>query len=248
MDWNQNLITSVTAIGGLVGTLVTAVATFFLWRVTKVLANETTRMVEASSQPHIVATLDPNRRSMRHFDLNVTNTGNGTAYDILINFSPLLKNGEGRSSEEVPLTQISVLKPGQQLSSYLSEFSPLKGKSFTVSISWHRNQKGHAREENVYKLNMQAMEGISQLGGDPLIQISDYIKKMQADLHAVTQGSKRIKSDTFTAGDRLHERRIAERQRRLWRQQEAAQKVEATQSSPPLNQPNDLNPDAAASN
>jgi len=60
---------TVVAIGGVLGTLVTAVATIFLWRVTSLLAVETQRMAKATSQPHVVATLDPNRWSMRHFDL-----------------------------------------------------------------------------------------------------------------------------------------------------------------------------------
>jgi len=47
------------AFGGALGTGVTAVATIFLWRVTRVLAAETTRMVEAGSRPHIVATIEP---------------------------------------------------------------------------------------------------------------------------------------------------------------------------------------------
>ena len=61
MDSAQTWITTFIDFGGLLGTLVTAVATLFLWRVTKLLAVETKRMAEASAQPHVVATLDPNR-------------------------------------------------------------------------------------------------------------------------------------------------------------------------------------------
>ena len=99
MDSAQTWITTFIAVGGLLGSLVTAVATLFLWRVTKLLAVETKRMAEASAQPHVVATLDPNRWSMRHFDLKVDNTGNATAYDIKVDFTPPLINGEGRAGE-----------------------------------------------------------------------------------------------------------------------------------------------------
>lgn len=44
MDSVQTWITTFIAVGGLLGTLVTAVATLFLWRVTKLLAVETKRM------------------------------------------------------------------------------------------------------------------------------------------------------------------------------------------------------------
>lgn len=49
------------AIGGAIGTLVTAVATFFLWRVTKTLAHETTRMVDAAA---VACRSDANAQSL----------------------------------------------------------------------------------------------------------------------------------------------------------------------------------------
>jgi len=232
----QNTINAIIAFGGLIGTLVTAVATFFLWRVTKVLAYETTRMVEANSQPHVVATLDVNRWSMRHFDVNVSNTGNGTAYDISIDFSPSLQNGEGRGEKEIPLRKISVLKPGQEIGSYLSDFTPLKDKIYKVTITWRRNMKDAMREENIYLLNMQNIDGISRLGNDPLVQIADHVKKLQEDLHPVMRGSTRIKFDAFLASDRLHERRVADRARRRWQQQHTVPTVDVPEtpaSAPP---------------
>ena len=48
MDQLPSWVNAIIAIGGAIGTLVTAVATFFLWRVTKTLARETTRMAEAA--------------------------------------------------------------------------------------------------------------------------------------------------------------------------------------------------------
>ncbi|MGK5064171.1 hypothetical protein [Janthinobacterium sp. LB3P112] len=220
-------LNATVSIGGLLGTLVTAIATFFLWRVTQVLARETTRMVEASSQPHVVATLDPNRWSMRHFDLNVNNTGNGTAYDISIDFDPPLENGEARAAKEIPLKRISVLKPGQSMSSYLSAFGPLEGKRYTVSISWRRNAKSSVREENIYTLSMEDIEGISKLGNDPLVQIAEYIKKMQEDIKQVSRGSARIQVDAFLTSDRLHEKRVSARASRARRQRHRQAVAEA---------------------
>lgn len=68
--------------------LLTAVATFFLWRVTRLLADETKRMVDASVQPHVVVTLEPNSWAAFYFDINIANTGNAPAYDIEIGFNP----------------------------------------------------------------------------------------------------------------------------------------------------------------
>ncbi|AOF84171.1 hypothetical protein BSY239_675 [Hydrogenophaga sp. RAC07] len=208
---------TVVAIGGVLGTLVTAVATIFLWRVTSVLAVETQRMAMATSQPHVVATLDPNRWSMRHFDLKVDNTGNATAYDISVEFTPPLENGEGRSGGiEVPFAKISVLKPGQGVASYLADYERVKGKVYTVRVSWRRAAAKPEREENVYTLNMADKQGVSQLGDDPLVQVAKHIKRMEEQWKPITSGAKRVKVDAFTSGDRLHERRVADRQRRKW--------------------------------
>ena len=217
MDSAQTWITTFIAFGGLLGTLVTAVATLFLWRVTKLLAVETKRMAEASAQPHVVATLDPNRWSMRHFDLKVDNTGNATAYDIKVDFTPPLINGEGRAGAmAVPFENISLLKPGQGMSSYLAEYSIVSKRVYSVRVSWRRSPADSQREENVYTINMADRQGVSDLGGDPLVNIANDLAKIREDLRSLAQGSKRLKIDAYTAGDRLHERRVAARQRRRW--------------------------------
>lgn len=223
MDQLPPLVNAVIAICGAIGTIVTAVATFFLWRVTKTLAQETTRMAEAAAQPHVVATLTPNRWSIRHFDIHVDNTGNATAYDVLVSFTPPLENGEARESGiEVPLKKISVLKPGQGLCSYLSEFAKLDGKTYQVDISWKRNASSKQRETNTYTLSLADHNGISQLGNDPLVQIAEHVKKVEEKWSPVAMGHRRTKVDVFSSSDRLHEKRLANRQRRQWMRQHEA--------------------------
>ena len=217
MDSAQTWITTFIAVGGLLGSLVTAVATLFLWRVTKLLAVETKRMAEASAQPHVVATLDPNRWSMRHFDLKVDNTGNATAYDIKVDFTPPLINGEGRAGGmAVPFENISLLKPGQGVSSYLAEYPLVRKQVYSVRVSWRRSFADSTREENTYTINMADHQDVSDLGGDPMVKIANDLAKIREDLRSLAQGSKRLKIDAYTAGDRLHERRVAARQRRRW--------------------------------
>lgn len=201
------------ALGGVLGTAVTAIATIFLWRVTQVLARETRRMVDAASQPHVVATIDPNQWSIRHADLKVDNTGNATAYDIQIAFAPPIEQGPDEPG--VPLQQVSVLKPGQGVSSYLSEFEPLLGRTFTITVSWRRDPSKPEREVNSYSLDLRYLENISTLGSSsPLIQIAEQVQKIQENWASVARGHQKIRADIFTSGDRLHERRQRERERR----------------------------------
>lgn len=232
MAEQESWISAVLGFGGMLATFVTAVATIFLWRVTKLLAKETTRMAEASDQPHVVATLSPNRWSLRHFDLVVDNTGNATAYDIQIEFEPPLQNGEARREDaKIPFERVSVLKPGQGLRSYLADISLLEGKAFGVTVSWRRGDKDKPRETNVYTLDMADYVGTSELGRDPVIGIARSLEGVEKSLSSLT-GTKRLKVDLYTAIDRSQEkRRVAREFRRMRRSRAASQVSQAQQGN-----------------
>jgi len=217
------VLSTLLAVTGAVGTLVTAVATFFLWRVTKTLAVETRRMADASAQPHIVATIVPSPWSMMHAELHVSNTGNATAYNIQIIFDPPIDLPEKRKGDPMPLHSVSVLKPGQEISSYLSEFTNILDTNFTVTTSWVRTPKKAVREENTYNLDMNTLKGIVKLGsGDPMIQIAQQLKHMREDWRYIASGFKKIGVDVFTAPDRLREQRAHEQR---WRRESAKAKT-----------------------
>ncbi|WP_103309413.1 MULTISPECIES: hypothetical protein [unclassified Pseudomonas] len=214
-------------IGGLLGTIATAVATFFLWRVTLVLARETTRMAEASAQPHVVVTLSPNRWSVRHFDLLIDNTGNATAYDVKVSFNPPLQNGEARGvNAKIPFESVSVLKPGVGLRSYLSDYAPLKGKVFEVEISWRRSSSNKKREGHFYILSMSDHEGVSRLGNEPAIDVVRHLKGMEKNLADLSR--EHLTVDVYSALDRAHEKRQMAREQRR-RRHSKNQQVETQQ-------------------
>ncbi|MER9914014.1 hypothetical protein NKJ71_25645 [Mesorhizobium sp. M0050] len=205
-----------------IATVVIAVGTVSLWYVTWSLTRETRRLVDAGSRPHIVATLDPNQWSMIHFDLRVENTGNAAAYDINVSFDPPLVPSSPRDPEgPVPLTTIDVLKPGQGLTSYIAEAAAVLPNTYQVSITWKRAPSSAAKETNSYTLNMSVMEGITRLGNDPLIQISNDVKKFTETFGKLASGHPKLQVDVFTSADRLHERRVIERRRGERQQRDA---------------------------
>lgn len=217
----------IATIGSVVAALVTAGATVFLWIATRTLVAETRRMVEASSSPHVVATLEPNRWSLMYADIHVSNNGTGTAYDVAVVFEPALSRADG----PVPLQHISVLRPGQSMVCYLSEFKPLLDKVFTVTTSWQRDPQKDARETNTYVLNMKGLEGTGTLGAaDPLIQIAEELKHIREDWKSVASGFKRLNVDTFGSQDRERE---AEERAAQMRERQAARRSQqpATSSS-----------------
>lgn len=200
---------TIATYGTLLATIVTAIATFFLWRVTGLLATETTRMADAGS-PQIVANILPNQWSTIHLDINVENTGNATAFNIEVVFDPPLENGEARGEDRaIPFQQISILKPGQALKSYLSEVGDYLEKHFTVTISWQNHPQATKREMLSYTLNMADFKGVSYLGErDPLVQVAQEMKHIREDWRHVARGSRKIKTDTYDSADRQQEREI----------------------------------------
>ncbi|MFH1558414.1 MAG: hypothetical protein ABII76_26735 [Pseudomonadota bacterium] len=208
-DWNSisTLITIISTVVTAAGSIATAFATFFLWRVTKALAVETKRMAEASSHPQVVASIEPNRWSMRHADIRVANTGNAAAFDIRIAFDPPLMR-EGETAEmPVPLQKISILRPGQEMVCHLSEFHPILERKFTVSTSWVSDASASDREILRYEVDMSDYIGWGTLGSsDPLVQIAEDIRKIKEQWQQIAGGSRRLEVNSFSDTDRLKER------------------------------------------
>jgi hypothetical protein len=167
---------------------VTAAATIVLCCFTNTLSKETKRMAEATSQPHVVATIILNKRSFHHFDIQVDNTGNATAYDISIEFEKTNETEESIAEDvKIPFQYISVLKPNQTMTSYLSEYQKLKGKVYDVHISWKRKASDEERQYNSYTLSMTDYEAITQLGNDPLIDIEKHLKSIERNLSSISR-------------------------------------------------------------
>lgn len=217
-----------TSIAGVVAAGVTALATVFLWIATRTLVSETRRMVEAGSSPHVVATIEPNRWSMMHADIRVTNSGTGTAYDIDIAFDPPLK-AEGK--DRAPLAHISVLRPGQTLASFLSGIGPLMDVVHTVTVTWRRTAKPSApRETNEYTISLSDLKGFELLGpSEPIMQVAEEMKHLREDWKNIASGFRRLRVETFTAHDREREQ---EESVRLAEERQAARKAQREANKP----------------
>ena len=78
------------AFAQLIAAFVTALATIALWRVTKLLANETSVLAEMTSRPFVVCALESSGASAIALNLVLRNTGNAAAFDIEVEISPPL--------------------------------------------------------------------------------------------------------------------------------------------------------------
>lgn len=188
-----------------IGVAITAVATLLLWRVTSTLAIETKLMAAAASQPQIVVTIEPSPWALMYANLHIANTGNATAFDISVNFDPPLVLIDERKEKERPFQTLSLLRPGQNLKSWIGKLHPLIEKNFYITVSWRRSPGG-TEEQYSYWLSMGDYRAISQLGAsDPTIQIAQKLKLIQEDFRKITSGSQKLGIDIYDSRDRQAE-------------------------------------------
>ena len=192
-------------------------------------------MADATGQPQIVATIRPNSWTMMYANLTISNSGNASAFSVRMEFDPPLIIGEGETSyteRETPFQEISILLPGESLSSDIGRSFPLLEKSYRVTTSWLRHPQSLEREMLSYILTMADSKGVAVLGAaDPLIKIAQEVQHIREDWRAIANGSRKTQSDVYTSADRLHEQRHNERRRRAWNKKAEAQKVAASKAS-----------------
>ena len=176
--------------------IVTALATAVLAYFTFVLTYVTKKMARASNQPFVTATFEPNAWSMMHCDFVVSNSGNSPAYDISIKVSPHPRQHKARGELPLPLQHITILRPGKELRSFLSDANDVIGveKSYRVKVSWKKSPDARYVESVSY--DHYIPKGISRLGAaSPDIQIAEQIKKIREDWKSVASGQSKVRLD-----------------------------------------------------
>jgi hypothetical protein len=110
----ENMLT----IAQLAAAFITALATFALWRVTRVLAVETSELAKMTSRPFVICGIESSLADPTALNLVLRNTGNAAAFDIKTRVTPPLpqSNGTIGEGETETLVDVSYLPPGQVLS------------------------------------------------------------------------------------------------------------------------------------
>ncbi len=203
-----------TYIEGLSGTI-TAIATVALAILTFVLARATNAMANATSVANVVASLETNQWSWRHLDLVVHNAGNAPAFEVTVTFNPPLPYMTPKETDDMPFGKISILRPGQIVSSNVNDFGSVREKVYRVTVQWKKSPRRKRLESNVYDINIAGLGAISRLGaGSPEVQIAEQIKKIREDWQPVANGHRRLAVNSYDGDDREEERQAREQERR----------------------------------
>lgn len=144
----ENMLT----IAQLAAAFITALATFALWRVTRVLAVETSELAKMTSRPFVICGIESSLADQTALNLVVRNTGNAAAFDIKTKVTPPLPqpNGAIDEGEIETLVDVSYLPPGQVLSRKGVMSRDIYGVKYTVEISWSSSPRSTDREKLSY--------------------------------------------------------------------------------------------------
>lgn len=157
--WNDKVVAwftetaNILAVAQLVAVVVTAWATWALWRATRVLAVETKTLAAMTSRPFVVCSAESSPVSANSFNLVLRNTGNATAFDVKLQLSPPIANADGSPLADEIMTswEVSLLPPGQALTKYAGFGPDIHDKTYTAKVSWASLPGASGRESLSYK-------------------------------------------------------------------------------------------------
>jgi hypothetical protein len=161
MDFEQNQLFGWFANGAnaltsaqVLAAFVTAFATIALWRVTKLLAKETSLLASLTSQPFVIAALKSSDENATALDLSIQNTGNATAFNIRLFLSPKLRppNRPQPSHDTKGDYNVSLLPPGQILSVDVAYGPEIHDVAYSVELSWTTHPQSKDRQNLSYKI------------------------------------------------------------------------------------------------
>jgi hypothetical protein len=174
----ENLLATAQVIAA----IVTAIATFALWRVTRVLAVETSALAKMTSRPFVVCGIESSLADPTALNLVIQNTGNATAFDIVANITPPLPQPNGQPSKDKTKTTLGVsyLPPGQVLPRKGVMSRDIPDVTFKVEISWALFPDSIERE--IISYNIDAGDGFHggwhEKGMHQMVQELEKIRKL----------------------------------------------------------------------
>lgn len=222
-----------------IATVAIAILTFILaketWYLREAQISQLEELKRENIRPNVGIQLESSPVGMNFVNVKISNLGKGIARKIAIRFLDLAGN-EIPDDQDVVVEKfrklaifrqgVQSMGIGQVISSYVFSFldlgKELNGKIFTpcLNIEVDFEDIEGTRYKNAFTIDFAQYEGVSELGGDALYQISTEIKKIREHLGKITGNTNgRIGVNIFSSEDRQVEseetkRWIEEQQKR----------------------------------
>lgn len=203
----------------------TVVYALLTWR----LVTETRLMRRAQTTPKVAVFYKNRDEWIGLLDIVIQNIGLGPAYDVRFEIRPLT-SGTGtdkllKELEErhVFSTGLRFFAAGQSYNAFftnlIEDFEEKMAAQIRIKVSY-KDATG-AMHADEYVLDFSEIRGLVRIGEPPLLKISKAVEKIAQSFESIASGNRRIRTDVYTAADRVEEKR----KRAEWLEQERAKRA-----------------------
>ena len=209
MEWLEKINSNSGVLTLIFSGVVTVATVVTAWLNARLVA-ETRKMRAAQTEPCLQLTYRSRDESISLLDVMVKNIGLGPAYDISFSIRAENRNDLPNDLEE-SLGKLACfsqglvyLGPNQEFSSFwtsLYENHASKLDSRILVTCRFRSVTGEWYETPCV-LDLSELKGVSRIGQPPLLSIAKHLESIKNDLGHLTNGSKRIKVDSFSKAGR----------------------------------------------
>ena len=213
---NDTLSAWVSAFATGVIALLTIVLAKETWELRQLQQSQIEQIRKNSIKPRVSVYLKPSPVSFNLMNLHIINDGRGTAQNIKFKFTNRSKDAQDvydylqeEFNKLVILSNgISSLGAGENRTSYVFSFSRLHEKFGDRLFEYFAEIDTEFKdiEGNTYNFKSHFMfmeyKGISSFEKDPVHKISSTLEKIQTHIGHFASGSKKLKTNIYTAEDR----------------------------------------------
>lgn len=228
-DLKPEWVAAISGAVSAIASLILAFLTFWLARLTAVLATETRASRKAATSADVQCSAQTHEHHLAILDMVIANVGAGVAREIRLTIKPRMGNGVDRP----PLVlKLETLLPGTSFRTFLGATPSLLDRVITAEGSY---VDAHGSHTISYSQAMSDLAGVSRVTEHPEYESADALTKIAETISRWTRHD-RLKIDTFTADDREKEQQAI---RHRMDQHEAELSATVAESPPEPHSPPD---------
>ena len=194
------------------------------WALRRLQLDQIEQIRKDALKPAVSVALRSSRHGLSFMNVHISNKGAGIARNIrfrFVNCNPDAEdvfNSLQQHIEKLTILSegISALAAGEELNSFLFSFIDLTGKygdrSFQYFAEVHIDYEDieGTKYTSVAHWKFREQEGITELGGDPIVTLSDAVGKIEKSIDKLVTGWSRLEANIYTRDDRAQERKDRE--------------------------------------
>ena len=181
--------------------IVVAIFTWQLARLTRILSSETRLARERQERADVESAILINEKDVNLIELVVRNVGASTARNFHIRTFENTAN-DGKERHRPINMKLANFFSGTEIRFFVGQYDELLGSPLRGSISY---EDSRGRHDNPFKHNFDDWKNIIRIDKPPAFEISDTLKKLEKSVTRLARGSSRLKVDAFDQDDRMRE-------------------------------------------